>query len=74
MTELGDAGVTEQGVMALSGHSTSPASRLYVKRIDAQRMAAARQRRAWVEANEQGAGGSTEKQTPSQNAPADDAR
>lgn len=49
MTELGDAELTEQGVMALSGHRTPEASRLYVKRTEAQRLAAARKRRAWVE-------------------------
>ena len=49
MTELGDAELTEQGVMALSGHRTPEASRLYVKRTEAQRIAAARKRRAWVE-------------------------
>lgn len=49
MTELGDAGITEQGVMALSGHKTPEASRLYVKRTAAQRLAAARQRRDFVE-------------------------
>jgi integrase len=55
MTELGDAGVSEQGVMALSGHKTPQAARLYVKRTDAQRSIAARQRRAWVDANKDGA-------------------
>ena len=49
MTELGDAELTEQGVMALSGHRTPEASRLYVKRTENQRVAAARKRRAWVE-------------------------
>ena len=49
MTELGDAELTEQGVMALSGHRSPEASRLYVKRTEAQRIAAARKRRAWVE-------------------------
>lgn len=49
MTELGDAGLTEQGVMALSGHLTPEASRLYVKRTEVQRLTAARKRRAWVE-------------------------
>jgi integrase len=49
MTELGDAELTEQGVMALSGHRSPAASRLYVKRTEAQRIAAARKRRAWVE-------------------------
>ena len=32
MTELGDAELTEQGVMTLSGHKTAQAARLYVKR------------------------------------------
>ena len=49
MTELGDAEMTEQQVMALSGHRTPEAARLYVKRTDAQRITAARRRRAWVE-------------------------
>lgn len=46
MTELGDAGATEAEVMASSGHSTPEASRLYVKRTDAQRLSAAKKRRA----------------------------
>jgi hypothetical protein len=54
MTELGDSGVTEQGGMSLTGHSTPQAFRLYVKRTETQRMIAARQRRAWVDANEPG--------------------
>jgi integrase len=49
MTELGDAELTEQGVMSLSGHATPQAARLYVKRTDKQRVAAARRRRSWVE-------------------------
>jgi hypothetical protein len=49
LTELGDAELTEQGVMALSGHRTPEAARLYVKRTETQRMIAARKRRAWVE-------------------------
>jgi hypothetical protein len=49
LTELGDAELTEQGVMALSGHRTPEAARLYVKRTDTQRASAARKRRAWVE-------------------------
>lgn len=49
MTELGDAELTEQGVMTLSGHKTPQAARLYVKRTDRQRLSAARQRRRWVE-------------------------
>ena len=48
MTELGDAELTEQGVMSLSGHRTPDAARGYVKKTDAQRLAAARKRRAWV--------------------------
>ena len=42
MTELGDAELVEQGVMALSGHKTPQAARLYMKRTEAQRIAAAR--------------------------------
>ncbi len=48
MTELGDAELTEQGVMSLSGHRTPDAARGYVKKTDTQRLAAARKRRAWV--------------------------
>ena len=51
LTELGDAELTEQGVMALSGHRTPEAARLYVKRTETQRASAARKRRAWVEAS-----------------------
>jgi Phage integrase family len=54
MTELGDAEMTEQQVMALSGHRTPEAARLYVKRTDAQRIIAARRRRAWVEEERKG--------------------
>jgi hypothetical protein len=49
MTELGDAELVEQGVMALSGHKTPQAARLYMKRTEAQRITAARKRRSWVE-------------------------
>jgi len=52
MTELGDAGLTEQEVMALSGHATPAAARVYVKRTATQRLAAATQRRAYVEAQQ----------------------
>jgi integrase len=52
MTELGDAELAEQGVMALSGHKTPQAARLYVKRTERQRITAAAKRRQWVEANE----------------------
>ncbi len=48
MTELGDAELTEQGVMSLSGHRSPEAARGYVKKTDTQRLAAARKRRAWV--------------------------
>ena len=48
MTELGDAELTEQQIMALSAHATPSAARVYVKRNEAQRIAAARTRRAWV--------------------------
>ena len=54
MTELGDAEITEQQVMALSGHKTPEAARLYVKRTEAQRVIAARRRRAWVEEERKG--------------------
>jgi integrase len=49
LTELGDAELTEQGVMALSGHKTPQIARLYVKRTVTQRRAAARKRRGWVD-------------------------
>ena len=52
MTELGDAELAEQGVMALSGHKTPQAARLYVKRTEHQRVRAAAKRRSFVEANE----------------------
>jgi len=52
MTELGDAELTEQGVMTLSGHKTPEAARGYVKRTERQRITAARRRREWVNANE----------------------
>jgi integrase len=48
MTELGDADLTEQGVMTLSGHKTPQAARLYIKRTERQRISAARKRRQWV--------------------------
>jgi len=54
MTELGNAALTEAQTMALSGHKTPEAARLYVKRTDAQRVTAARRRRAWVETERSG--------------------
>lgn len=49
MTELGDSELTENQVMAVSGHKTPQAARLYVKRTEKQRLAAVRHRRAFVE-------------------------
>lgn len=49
MTELGDAELTEQQIMALSAHRSPDAARGYVKRTDTQRLSAARKRRAWVD-------------------------
>jgi integrase len=54
MTELGDAELPEQLVMALSGHVTPAAARLYVKRTERQRLAAAIRRRAYVERTKKG--------------------
>ena len=45
LTELGDVEVTEQEVMAASGHATPDAARLYLKRTARQRASAARKRR-----------------------------
>jgi integrase len=67
MTELGNAELTEQGVVTLSGHKTPQAARLYVKRTEQQRESAARRRRAWVEANEPGVRVRMENQRGSQN-------
>jgi hypothetical protein len=67
MTELGDAELTEQGVMTLSGHKTAQAARLYVKRTRTQRLTAARKRRSWVEANEPGSNVGIERQAESRN-------
>ncbi len=51
MTLLGDAELTEQQIMALSGHVTPAAARLYVKRTEAQRRSAAVQRRDYLGAS-----------------------
>lgn len=53
MTELGNAELTEQGIMSLSAHSTPDAARGYVKKTERQRAAAARKRRAWLKQEEQ---------------------
>ena len=49
MTLLGDATLTETQIMALSGHVTPAAARIYVKRTEAQRRLAAVQRRDFIE-------------------------
>ncbi len=51
MTELGDAGLTEQQIMSLSGHVTPAAARVYVKRTKHQRLLGARMRRAAMKGN-----------------------
>jgi hypothetical protein len=52
MTEIGDAELSETDEMSLSGHRTPDAKRRYIKRTEAQRLRAARRRRAWVEQKE----------------------
>lgn len=49
LTELGDSGATEAETMAASMHKTPAAARLYVKRTEDQRVAAARKRRTLIE-------------------------
>ncbi len=67
MTELGDAQITEQGIMALSAHSTPDAARGYVKKTERQRLAAARKRRAWVEQEQNESKSQNEPDLASQN-------
>jgi hypothetical protein len=43
--------LTEQGIIALSGHRDPDAARGYIKRTEIQRAIRARKRRAWVEAS-----------------------
>jgi hypothetical protein len=50
LTELGDAELTEPGIIALSGHRTADAARGYVKRTEVQRERGLLKRRAWVQA------------------------
>jgi len=69
MTELGDAELAEQSVMALSGHRTPQAARLYVKRTDHQRRRAAAKRRTWVEESSKFTRVETELDTESRNEP-----
>lgn len=53
LKEIADADLTETQEMAMSGHTTPNAKRRYVKRSEAQRLIAARKRRAWVAEQEQ---------------------
>jgi hypothetical protein len=48
LNEIADADLTDAQEMAMSGHTTPNAKRRYVKRSEAQRLIAARKRRAWV--------------------------
>jgi hypothetical protein len=49
MPLLGDAALTEQQTMALSGHTTPAAARGYVKRTQKQRVSGARRRRDFID-------------------------
>jgi len=53
LNELADSDLTETQEMAMSGHTTPNAKRRYVKRSEAQRLTAARKRRAWQEEQNQ---------------------
>jgi hypothetical protein len=48
MTELGDSDLTETQEMSLSDHTTPASKHRYIKKTEAQRLAAARKRRAWI--------------------------
>jgi hypothetical protein len=48
ITELTDAGVTENEGMASSGHASPEAFRRYAKKNETQRVNAALKRRAWI--------------------------
>lgn len=48
ITELADAGVTENEGMATSGHSTADVFHRYSKKTNIQRLNAALKRRAWI--------------------------
>jgi integrase len=67
LTEAADAGATDQGLRALSGHKTTPALLVYLKQTSVQRMLASRQRRAQVEQNRSGEKVRIGRQTESQN-------
>ena len=51
MTELGDAELAEQAVMAFSEHKAPQAARLYVKRTKRQRLRAGVKPRTFIEAS-----------------------
>jgi hypothetical protein len=53
LNEIADSDLTEPQEMAMSGHTTPNAKRRYIKRSEAQRLIAARMRRAWVAEQEQ---------------------
>ena len=57
MTELGDAELTEQEIMATSGHLTPKAARLYIKRTKKQVMSGAVKRRNLIEEIDEDEGG-----------------
>jgi len=48
LNEIADSDLTETQEMALSQHTTPNAKRRYIKRSEAQRLIAARKRRAWI--------------------------
>lgn len=53
LNEIADSDLTETQEMAMSGHTTPNAKRRYIKRSEAQRLIAARKRRAWIAEQEQ---------------------
>jgi hypothetical protein len=67
LTEAADAGATDQGLRALSGHKTTAALRVYLKQTQVQRMVASRQRRKHVDQNKSGAIVRIGRQNKSQN-------
>ena len=67
LTEAADAGATDQGLRALSGHKTTAALRVYLKQTAVQRMVASCQRRDHVEKNRSGAKVRIGRQISSQN-------
>jgi hypothetical protein len=73
LTEAADAGATDQGLRALSGHKTTAALRVYLKQTAVQRMVASHQRREHVEKNRSGAKVRIGRQNKSQNGGAQNA-